>query len=53
LNAKRKISNRATKTKGKLKRRIGKATGNRRVSAEGIKEQAEGTIKEKLADIKQ
>jgi uncharacterized protein YjbJ (UPF0337 family) len=40
------------KAKGKAKEMAGKATGDRKLEAEGIADQAKGKVKEKIEDVK-
>lgn len=47
-----KIKGEATKLKGDVKEGIGKLVGNEKLQAEGIADQAAGTVEKKVGDVK-
>ena len=47
-----KAANKATATKGKIKKAVGKAVGNEQMEAEGKADQAKGNIKQAGENVK-
>ncbi|MFD3701913.1 CsbD family protein [Nocardia sp. NPDC058658] len=52
MSTSKKIANSVEATKGRVKKVIGRATGNRRLEAEGRVEQVKGNLKQSGAKIK-
>ena len=46
------VGGKASQAKGKVKQKIGRATGNRRLQAEGVVDRAKGKARELKGDLK-
>ncbi|MFD3507769.1 CsbD family protein [Nocardia sp. NPDC058666] len=52
MSTSKKIANSIEATRGRVKKAVGRATGNRRLEAEGRAEQVKGNLKQSGAKIK-